>query len=512
MYHNLNTKIIPSRVSRVTEILKNAGFQAFIVGGCVRDLIMSTTISQDPKDWDITTDAHPEEIIRLFAQENTEPDMPYKIVYENRFGTVMIIDEQEPVNSPTRQIEITPFRTESNYSDNRHPDNVSFAKTIEEDLARRDFTINALAYDIQNDIIKDMYDGINDISKRHIQTVGDPKCRFEEDALRILRGIRFSAQLDFTISHETLDAMFHMKHLLKNISAERVRDEFIKIINSKNPIIAFGIMKQLGILEMIIPELLEGDMCDQGGVHKYDVLEHLLHACQHAADKNYPFHVKLAALFHDIGKPRTKRPGKFKPTFYGHEVVGAKMTQKIMERLKFPKADIEIVTKYVRWHMFFSDTESITLSAVRRMIQNVSRENIWDLMKVRECDRVGMAKTEAPFRLRKYFAMIEECLRDPISVSQLAIDGNYLIHTLHVKPGRRMGWILHTLLEEVLEEPSKNTVENLSLRVKQLEELSDTELMKLGEAGREKKEKLEEQEIHKLHVKHKVSSSKKNPA
>jgi poly(A) polymerase/tRNA nucleotidyltransferase (CCA-adding enzyme) len=241
-------------------------------------------------------------------------------------------------------------------------------------------------------------------------------------------------------------------------------------------------------------------------------LEHLFYACQHAADKDYPFHVKLAALFHDIGKPRTKRPGKLKPTFYGHEVVGAKMTQKIMERLKFPKADIELVTKYVRWHMFFSDTESITLSAVRRMIQNVSRENIWDLMKVRECDRVGMAKTEAPFRLRKYFAMIEECLRDPISVSQLAIDGNYLMHTLHVKPGRRMGWILHTLLEEVLEDPSKNTVENLSARVKQLEELSDVELMKLGEAGKEKKEELEELEVHKLHVKHKVLPSKKNPA
>lgn len=506
MQNLINTTMIPYHVSRVTEALKTNGFQAFLVGGCVRDMVMK----KQPKDWDITTDALPEDIIKIFTHE--APNPVFKVVYENIFGTVMIIDEQEPIGSSVRQIEITPFRTETTYSDNRHPDSVSFAQTIEEDLSRRDFTVNALAYDIQNDTIKDMYGGINDISKRHIQTVGDAKCRFEEDALRILRGIRFSAQLEFSLSQETLEAMFHMKHILVNISSERVRDEFVKIVDSKNPIIGIGLMKQLGILEMIIPELLEGDKCEQGGVHKYDVLEHLLHACQHAADKDYPFHVKLAALFHDIGKPRTKRPGKLKPTFYGHEVVGAKMTQKIMERLKFPRSDIELVTKYVRWHMFFSDTESISLSAVRRMIQNVSRENIWDLMKVRECDRVGMAKTEAPYRLRKYFAMIEECLRDPISVSQLAIDGNYLMHTLHVKPGRRMGWMLHALLEEVLEDPSKNTIENLSLRVKQLEIMHDEDLQKLGEQGKQIKEELDKQEVTLLHVKHGVVKQKKNPA
>lgn len=523
---------IPEHVSRVTNVLKNAGFQAFLVGGCVRDIIME----KQPKDWDITTDAHPKQIIACFEHANTAPDTPFKIVYENNFGTVAIINESEPFDSSLRQIEITPFRTETTYSDYRHPDRIVFAKTIEEDLSRRDFTMNALAFDIFkfqndiqndkvnqndiykrhapfkttfiNDIIKDMFSGVDDIKKKQIVAVGNPVERFSEDPLRILRGIRFSAQLDFSVSHETMSAMLHVKHLLRHISQERIRDEFIKMIDSKNPSIAIGIMKQVGILEIIIPELLEGDGCEQGGVHRYDVFEHLVHACQHAADKDYPFHVKLAALFHDIGKPRSKRPGKFKPTFYGHEVIGAKMTQKIMERLKFPKSDIDLVVKLVRYHMFMSDTETITLSAVRRMIQNVSRENIWDLMKVRECDRVGMAKTEAPYRLRKYFAMIEQCLRDPISVSQLKIDGNYLMHTLNLKPGPRMGWILHALLEEVLENPEKNTIEYLSDRVKQLELIPDIELKKLGEQGKEKKDLREQEEVGKLHVKHGIK--KKN--
>jgi len=172
--------------------------------------------------------------------------------------------------------------------------------------------------------------------------------------------------------------------------------------------------------------------------------------------------------------------------------------------LKFPKADTELVTKFVRWHMFFSDTESITLSAVRRMIANVGSDHIWDLMKVRECDRVGMNKTEAPYRLRKYFAMIEECLRDPISVSQLKVDGNYLMNELHVKPGPRMGWMLHALLEEVLEDPEKNTIEYLSERVKQMEEIPDKELKAMGEKGKQVKESADQEEVKKLHVKHKV--------
>lgn len=499
----ININLIPDKVRETCFILENAGFEAWIVGGCVRDLLIDRT----PKDWDITTNANPDQIQSLFT----------KTIYENAFGTVFVVYEDEPLDSSVRLIDVTPFRTETTYTDFRHPDQVTFAQTIDEDLGRRDFTMNAIALrlmstkgqpvDIQNDmsfIVKDNYNGLNDIKATSIRAVGDPIKRFTEDALRMVRAIRFASELGFTVSHETSEGITTCKDLVKHVSHERIHDEFVKIVDSANPAMGIMFLVKLGLMEHIIPELLEGVGCHQGGAHIYDVFEHLVHALQHGADKGFPFHVKLAALFHDIGKPRTKREGKHKPTFYGHEVVGARMTAKIMERLKFPKKDTELVTKFVRWHMFFSDTEQITLSAVRRMIANVGKEHIWELMQVRECDRVGMKKAEAPYRLRKYHAMIEECLRDPISVSQLAIDGNYLMNTLHVKPGPRMGWMLHAMLEEVLEDPTKNTIEKLSDRVKQFEEMPDAELKALGEKGKQTKEEADEEEIKKLHVKHGV--------
>ena len=491
---------IPEKVSRVTNILKNANYDVYLVGGCVRDLVMG----KSPKDFDVTTNAKPEEIVKLFT------DAEMKVVYENIFGTVMIVYEDESLDSNLRQIEITPYRRETTYSDHRHPDTVTFAEKLSDDLMRRDFTMNALAlstpFEVDNemDSVVDLYNGLGDIASKVIRTVGDANERFTEDALRMVRAIRFAAQLGFAVSHEVLQAIVKNKELLKKVSQERIRDEFVKMINSPSPAIAIGLMKQLGILEIVIPELLEGVGCVQGGVHIYDVFEHLVHACQHAADKNYSETIRITALFHDIGKPRTKRIGKNKPTFYGHEVVGARMTSAILTRLKFPRADTDLIVKFVRWHMFFSDTESITLSAVRRMIANVGHDHIWDLMKVRECDRVGMNKTEAPYRLRKYFAMIEECLRDPISVSQLAIDGNYLMNTLAVKPGPRMGWMLHALLEEVLEDPTKNTIEKLSERVSEFEKRTDAELRELGEAGKQSKEQADEEQVKKLRVKHGV--------
>ena len=508
---------IPKEITDVVATMHDANFEAYLVGGCIRDLVMQ----KNPKDWDITTNAKPEELVKLFEERGM------KVVYENTFGTVAVIHEDEPLNSPIRTVEITPYRRETTYSDNRHPDSVTFSEKLEDDLCRRDFTMNALAYDLRarNDVSRgtsgipglvDLYDGMGDIQRKTIRTVGDANERFQEDALRIMRMVRFAAQLGFAVSHETLEASIKNKDLIKKISSERIRDEFIKIIASPNPIVGIGMMVQIGLMEHVIPELLEGIGCVQGGAHKYDVFEHLIQACQHAADKDFSFHVRLAALFHDIGKPRTRRPGVKKAyTFYGHEVVGARMAEKIMQRLKFSKADTDFVVKLVRNHMFFSDTEQITLSAVRRIIQKIRagspqedfggpKDPIWELMKIRECDRVGMNKTEAPYRLRKYFAMIEEALRDPISVSQLAIDGTYMMNDLSVKPGPRMGWMLHALLEEVLEDPTKNTIEALSTRVRELEQLPDAELRALGEKGKETKDQADEEEVQKLHVKHGV--------
>jgi tRNA nucleotidyltransferase (CCA-adding enzyme) len=251
--------------------------------------------------------------------------------------------------------------------------------------------------------------------------------------------------------------------------------------------------------------LEEGIGCEQKGGHIYDVWEHSLHALDNATRKKWPLEIRLSALFHDIGKPRSRRKGvKKEYTFYGHEVIGTRITKQIMERLKYPKDITEKVLSFTRNHMFFSDTEKISLSAVRRIIQNVGKENIWDLMKVRECDRVGMEKAEAPYRLRKYFAMIEEVLHDPISVGQLAIDGKIMIEELHMKPGPRMGWILNALLEEVLDDPKKNTKEHLTELIKSLDMLGDKELKTLGERGKEKKDELEKEEVKKLHEKHGV--------
>jgi tRNA nucleotidyltransferase (CCA-adding enzyme) len=491
-------KKVPKEVSHVTETLENAGFEAYLVGGCVRDLI----IDREPKDWDVTTNAKPEQIIGLFE----------KTVYENTFGTVGVYVPCEtkegdvPRETPEYVvIEVTPFRIEAKYSDFRHPDEVKFSDKIEDDLKRRDFTINAMALKLGGEnAVMDIYRGTEDIKDKVVRAVGNPDDRFNEDALRMLRAVRFACQLDFTLAHETMESIVKNADLIKNISSERIRDEFAKIIMSPNSASGVVMLQKFGLLKHIIPELEEGVGCAQGGAHIYDVWEHLLYALQHATDKDWPLEIRLAALFHDIGKPRSKREGKNKPTFYGHEVIGARMAKKIMERLKFSKKEIELVEKLVRNHMFFSDTELITLSAVRRIIAKVGVENIWLLMNVRECDRVGMKKKEAPYRLRKYFAMIEEALRDPISVSALKIDGEFMIKELGIKPGPRMGWMLHALLEEVLEDPTKNTIEKLSELVKSLDALDDKKLKALGEKGKEKKEELEEEEVGKLHSKHGV--------
>ena len=491
----INNKLIPREVLGVVETLEKAGFEAYLIGGCVRDLILGST----PKDWDVTTNAVPEQIVSLFS----------KTVYENDFGTVAVIDESLDVNPKLKVIEVTPYRTEGKYSDFRHPDKVSFSRDIKDDLQRRDFTVNALAYNPSKGHLLDLYDGIKDIKDRRLRTVGEASLRFTEDALRMMRAIRFSCQLGFTISSETIVGITENAPLLKNISMERIRDEFIKIINSPEPMVGVGMLAKLELLHYFVPELEEGIGCEQKGEHIYDVFEHMLHALEHAKEKGWDFDIRLAALLHDIGKPRTRRwdgtkaGGRGKYTFYGHEVVGARMVKKILERLRLPKDISEKVEKLVRYHMFFSDTETITLSAVRRTIVNVGRENIWELMKVRECDRAGMRKPEAPYRLRKYHAMIEEALRAPTSVAMLKIKGETL-KELGIEPGPRMGFILHALLEECLEDDAKNGIAYLESRALELNTLPDADLRKLGEKGKEKKEEVNESEITKLHERHKV--------
>ena len=456
----------------------------------MRDLLLE----RSPSDWDVTTNATPEQIQALF--ENT--------FYTNEFGTVGVVNDGA-VDETLKVVEVTPYRLEGKYTDARRPDSVIFSQKIEDDLKRRDFTINALAYSPDKGQLLDLYDGIKDISTGLLRAVGEPRARFEEDALRILRAVRIAAQLGFAIEGATLAAMAECAGQLEKISKERVRDEFVRIVNSSNPKEALVLSHKIGILKYVLPELEQGIGIDQNQAHKYDVFEHNLRALQHAADKGWPFDVRLAALLHDIGKPKARRWSDEKKdwTFHGHEVVGAKMTKKILESLKFSRETIDKISNLVRWHMFFSDPEKVTLSAVRRIIVNVGKDNIGQLIELRICDRIGTGRPkEQPFRLRKYQAMIDEALRDPISVGMLKIDGRVLIEKLGEKPGPRIGWTLHALLEEVLDDPTKNTAEYMETRAGELLKLSDTELETLGASGKESKEVAEEAEIKDIHKKH----------
>lgn len=475
-----NIGSIPDQVLNAVQTLKNAGFEAFLVGGCARDLILKRT----PKDWDVTTNAIPEEIIPLFD----------RTFYENNFGTVGVVIPSldgskvgESGEEDTSIIEVTPYRIEGTYSDGRHPDKVRFSKDILDDLKRRDFTINAIAFDTDKGQFIDPYKGQEDIRSGIIRTVGLAAERFGEDGLRILRAIRLATELGFMINHETEASILQNKEILSKISKERIRDEFIKILMAKEAMLGIAMAQRLGVLKYIIPELEQGLHMKQTQAHAYDVFEHLLRSMQCAADKNWPLDMRIAALLHDIGKPKTKRPStkKDEATFYGHEVVGARMAEKILIDLKFPRKTIEKVTKLVRWHMFFSDTEQITISAVRRMIANVGPELIWELMDLRVCDRVGTGRPkENPYRLRKYKALVEQALRDPISVGMLKIDGRGIMETLHMQPGPRIGHILHALFEEVVEKPELNTKDKLEEIVLELNKLSDDDLKKKAHAGK----------------------------
>lgn len=483
---------VPATIRESCFALKKAGFQAYLVGGCVRDML----IQREPKDWDVTTNATPEQIQKIFPET----------FYENDFGTVGVVSESE--DPRLKVIEITPYRIEGKYTNARHPDDVRFSENLEDDLKRRDFTVNAIAYDPESGELVDLHGGKDDLARRVIRTVGEPRERFQEDALRMLRAVRLSAELDFVIDSGTMAGIAQTSSQLELISRERIRDEFLRILMSKAPMQSLYMAQKLGLLRYIIPELEEGIGCAQNQAHSFDVFEHLMRALQHAADKGWSLEIRLAALLHDIGKPATRAWSEEKKdwTFYGHDVVSGRMAKKIMADLRLPKETIEKVGNLVRWHMFFSDPDVVTLAAVRRVIARVGADHIEDLLNLRVCDRIGTGRPkEHPFRLRKYMSMIDEAMRDPVSVAMLKIDGQMLMEKTGEKPGPRVGWILHALLEEVLDDPKKNTDEYMQKRARELAKLDDTALKALGEQGRERKEGEDEAAIKELRKKHRVS-------
>ncbi|MDP3015336.1 MAG: HD domain-containing protein [bacterium] len=481
---------IPEEIILVANKLVASGYNAYLVGGCVRDLLMG----REPKDWDVATDAKPEEIQKIFSTfAGATADKP-ATVYENKFGTVGVKTGSD--NESLKIIEITTFRIEGKYTDKRHPDEIKFAETIEEDLGRRDFTINAIALKPNTQNLKpelvDPFNGQDDIKNKIIRAVGNPEDRFNEDALRLMRAVRFATELDFSIQGKTAVAVKKQAGLLEMIAKERIRDEFIKILMAEKAVSGIQLLEDLGLLRFIAPELRDGIGVGQNKHHIYTVWEHNLKALDYAAKKNYSLEIRLAALLHDIGKPATKVGEGLDCTFYNHEIVSAKLAAEILDRLRFPKDLAEKIIHLVRYHLFYYNVGEVSEAGVRRFLARVGPENVDDFIKIREADRIGSGVPKAvPYKLRHLLFMIEKVKQDPISPKMLKVNGEDVMKILGIEPGPRVGRILSVLLDEVIENPEKNTKENLEFRIQDLGKLSDIELEKLAKISRGKKEEFE---------------------
>lgn len=492
---------IPLPVHAIIETLHKAGFEAFAVGGCVRDLILGRT----PKDWDVTTSATPEKILEIF------PDS----FYENEFGTVGVkVERFLPATDPTHEhdiIEVTTYRTESGYADKRRPDTVSFTTSLREDLARRDFTINAIAYGPAKQgtwELVDPFDGALDLQKKTIRTVGAPEERFAEDALRLMRAVRFFAELrdpketkashNWHIEENTFQAIQKLAQNLEAVSQERIRDELSKIILSDSPAEGIEMLQKTGLLRFILPELELGIGVTQNLHHIYTVWEHNVRAMATCPTKKLS--VRLAALLHDVGKPHTKRGEGYNSTFYNHDHVGARITEKMLIRLRFPKAIVKKATLLVDNHLFYYNVDEVTEASVRRLIKRVGLENMDDLMAVRIGDRLGSGVPKAkPYKLRHLEYMIEKVSKDPLSVKMLALKGTDLIAGLNIPAGPKIGAILDVLLAEVIENPALNNKEALLKRAGILATSDIETLRSLAKEKIEEKRSEEDKEIKKRH-------------
>lgn len=481
--------VIPTYISDIINRLEQSGHEAFLVGGCVRDLLLDKT----PKDFDITTKARPEEIVEVFPESK----------YENDFGTVIL-----PIRNGDDElldvVEITTYRSEQGYSDRRHPDKIRFEDTVDRDLERRDFTINALALSLNPDLshkfakkvtiggddfsVIDLFGGQKDMSKKIIRAVGEPVDRFKEDALRMIRAVRFSCQLGFSLEDKTARAILKLAGSIKFIANERIKDELIKILSSEEAYSGMMRLHDLKLLQYIIPELEEGDKVKQNHHHIYHVFEHNMLALKHCPSQYWQ--VRLATLLHDVGKPRSKKIIEGQATFYNHEYVGAKITAKIMDRLRFSTDDKERVVNLVKNHMFYYQVGEVTPASVRRLISKVGKENLQDLIDLRVADRLGSGTPKAmPYKLRHLQYMLEKVQNDPVSVKMLAINGEDVMNALKITPGPKIGAILDTLLADVISDPERNNKSYLLSRTKELA------AMDLEEIREQAKELIQEKRI-----------------
>ncbi len=435
---------VPGVVRDFASHFRSAGFQCYLVGGAVRDMLTRRSHT----DFDVATDALPEQVTALFRKV-----IPTGI----KHGTVTVLFKGTT-------FEVTTFRTEGGYSDGRRPDSIAFAPTIVDDLSRRDFTINAMAYDLAADSLIDPHGGQKDLSAGIIRAIGNPAERFREDGLRPLRACRIAAQLSFSIEELTRAAIPGALDVLARVSAERVRDEVLKTLESPLPSVGFLLMRDTGILGVILPELLEGVGIEQGSLHCYDVFTHSLYSCDAAPASSVI--LRLAALLHDIGKPRTRAvPPDGHPTFYSHETVSAAMAEEILIRLKLPMAVVRDVTHLVANHMF-NYQEEWSDAAVRRLIARVGEGKIDDLVSLRRADQIGMCRENAaafPEGLADFAARVRAVLQAgrAFTVRQLAVNGRDLMEALRIPAGPKVGIILNELLQAVLDDPELNEKEKL---------------------------------------------------
>ena len=425
------------KIKELSKCFASKGYSLYLVGGAVRDFLLK----KKNDDYDFTTDALPEEIVALFPGKTIPTGIKH--------GTVTVLFKGE-------SYEITTFRTEGSYTDSRHPDNVTFVRSLEEDLKRRDFTINAFAADTKDGHIIDLHDGYSDLKNGILRAIGDAKERFKEDALRMLRACRFAAKLNFTIEKSTFNAICDRASSIKKVSAERIKDELFSILSSSHPAKGIDLMRESKLLSYIIPELEWGIGCEQLGFHDKDVYTHILLTVQAAADASFPLSVRLAALFHDIAKPLCRAGNEeVGYTFYNHDTEGERLTREILLRLKCSNEEINHTALLVREHMF-NYTPNWSDSAVRRFILRVGVNNIKDLFLLRLADMKAISGRMDFTSLEELDSRIRVELekQNALSVKDLLINGNDLL-SMGLK-GPIIGETLNYLLDNVIEDPSLN--------------------------------------------------------
>jgi tRNA nucleotidyltransferase (CCA-adding enzyme) len=437
-----DTLRLPDNIKKIFKIFKKNKAELYIVGGAVRDIFLKREID----DWDFATDLRPEEMKEIF---------PKNSFYNNDFGTFSVIDGENIY-------EITTYRTERGYSDSRHPDEIRWGETLEEDLLRRDFTINAMAMD-ENCKIVDIYNGRKDLDNKLIRCVGKPDDRFSEDALRMVRAVRIATQIDFQIEEKTFKSIQTNAELIDRVSPERIKIELFKILALKNASKGIVLLKDSGLLNYIIPELLEGFGMVQKGHHIYDVWEHGLKALDNCTS-NDPV-TKFATLLHDVGKPNSLKIINGERTFHNHDVIGSRIALRIGKILKLSNKELDQLFRLVRWHMF-TVSEVQTDKAVRRFIRNVTPGYIDEMIALRRADRVGSGAKETSWRWELFKKRIIEVQKQPFSVKELKIDGNDVMKVLEIKPGKKVGEILNKIFSEVEEKPELNERETLLKKIK----------------------------------------------